>query len=239
MKAKERRHLKQNEFALTVNRLMAAAGENQQRLVALVVAVVIVLGSVGGYVWWRKRAADAAGALLGDALAVQQAEIVPPSTLPGATQAAGTYPTPEARDEAALEAFREVERTYPGSEAARTAEYHVATTLLALGRLDEAEAAFREAAAGDPSYYTPLARLGVCEVLLREGKYDEAIAELTTLAAEREGTLPIDGVLMQLGEANLKADRKADAKAAFQRVVDEFPTSPYVAQARQQIEVIG
>ena len=61
---------------------------------------------VGGYFWWPKRTNDRAGALLGQAMATTQAQIAPAPTLPGATQAAGTYPTEQARDQAALKAFQ-------------------------------------------------------------------------------------------------------------------------------------
>ena len=47
--------------------------------------------------------------------------------------------------------------------------------------------------------------------------------------------LPVDGVLMELARACLKAGKTQDARAAFKRVVDEFPESSYVAEARQQL----
>lgn len=240
MKAKERHHLKQNAFAETVMRLAAAATANSQRLITIGVVVVLLGAAIGGYAWWRKGISDAAGALLGDAQAITQAQIIPASTLPTGNQAFDTFPTETARSEAALEAFREVLAAYPGTAAATAARYHEASLLMALGQHAEAETAFRAAVTeGASTVYGPTSHLGLCEALVRQEKYDEAIAELTTLAADRESTLPIDGVLMELGKANLKADRPADARGAFQRVIDEFPTSPYVGQARQQIAEIG
>ena len=46
--------------------------------------------------------------MLGIAMSIAQAPIVPPPTVPGATQAAGTYPTDKARRKPALQAFQQV-----------------------------------------------------------------------------------------------------------------------------------
>jgi len=48
--------------------------------------------------------------------------------------------------------------------------------------------------------------------------------------------LPIDGVLMQLGRAYMKAGKKNEAAHAFTRVVEEFPQSLYAADARREME---
>ena len=48
-------------------------------------------------------------------------------------------------------------------------------------------------------------------------------------------TLPVDGVLMQLGRAALVAGKKDDATRAFTRVVDEFPQSLYATEAKEKL----
>jgi TolA-binding protein len=235
MKARERQHLKQNEFATATYRLAAAATANRDRMIGIALVVVVLLGAIGGYAWWRKSVSDRAGARLGEALAVAQGQIIPASTLPGATQAAGTYPTEQARTEAALEAFRAVMTEFPGTDPAAAAEYHSANTLATLGRYDEAEAAYREVIDSGNALYAPVSSLGLAEVYSLQGRYDESIATLTALSGNRDGALPVDGVLIRMAEVHLKAGQRADARAAFQRVVDEFPESPYAAAARQQI----
>lgn len=239
MKSRERHQLKQNDFATTMMRLVAAATANRDRLLVMGVVVIVLLASVGGYAWWRKSVADRAGEALGEALAIAQAQIVPASTLPGATQAAGTYPTEAARDEASLEAFRAVATEFPGTDAGRAAEYHAANALAGLGRFQEAEAAYQAVIAeGGDALYVQNARMGLAEAAALQGNYDAAIAALTELSANRDGLLPVDGVLWQMAEVHLKAGQRSEARAAFQRVVDEFPDSPYAPQARQRIASI-
>jgi TolA-binding protein len=240
MKAKERRHLKENEFVVTTQRVMLWAQENRDRLTigGIVLAVVVAIG--GGYWYWRQHTNDQADALLGAAMAIEQATIAPAPTVPGAAQTPGTYPSEKARSEAEIAAFQKVVTTYPSTPAALTARYEMAGALMAVGRLADAEQAYRaEISAAGASVYGPMAHLGLAQALLSEGKYDDAIKEYTDLAAARDSMVPVDGVLMQLGHAYVKAGKTADARAAFKRVVDEFPDSGYVTEAKQQLTDLG
>jgi outer membrane protein assembly factor BamD (BamD/ComL family) len=44
---------------------------------------------------------------------------------------------------------------------------------------------------------------------------------------------------MQLARTYAKAGKASEARAAFKRVVDEFPDSNFVTEARQQMTVLG
>ena len=81
--------------------------------------------------------------------------------------------------------------------------------------------------------------MGLAEALTSEGQYDRAIKEYTDLAAQRDGLLPVDGVLVQLARAYVKAGKTNEARATFKRVVDEFPSSTYVGEARTQMALLG
>jgi len=240
MKSQERHHLKQNEFVTTTARIAGSLAVHRDRLIlgtAIVVAFVVI---VGGYLWWQKRTDDRAGALLGRAMAITQAQIAPAPTVPGATQLPGTYPTEQARLAAALQAFQEVAATYPTTAAGVAAKYHGGALLLDASRLPEAEQAFREvASAAGNSLYVPMAKLGLASALGGQSKHDEAIKILTDLSGDRDGALPADAVLMELARACLKAGKVPDARAAFKRVVDGFPESSYVAEARQRLTALN
>jgi hypothetical protein len=239
MKAKERHQLKQNEFAETARRVVGAAQANRQQILIAVVAAVVVVGGLGGFLMFRNARANEAGAKLGAAMATAQSTISPASTLPGATQPAGTYPTETARSEAALKAFQEVTAAYPGTPAALAATYEAAGELLDLGRPAEAEKLFAEVAASNSPLYSSVARLGVAQAKVNTKQYDEAIKLLTELSANRDGSLPIDGVLIQLAQAYAKAGKSQDARTAYQRVVDEFSDSSYAFEARQQLAALN
>jgi TolA-binding protein len=236
MKARERHQLKQNEFAATMARLATTFRENRDRATLAVLVGLLVVAAVGGYLWWHRHRNDQAGAMFAVAMIVAQSPIAPAPTVPGAAQAAGTYPTIRARQEAALAAFQRVAAAYPSTDSGVAAAYQMAGTLAALGRLAEAEKAYQDVMTrAGSSLYGPSAHMGYADTLASEGQYDRAIKEYTDLSAQRDGMLPIDGVLMQLARTYVKAGKSADARAAFKRVVDEFPTSSYATEARQQL----
>ena len=153
MKAKERHHLKQNEFAQTTLRVANTLNENRSRFGFIALAALVLIVAIGGYFAFQSSRADRAGALLGVAIATSQSPISPPSTLPGAQQAPGTFPSEKARSEAALKAFQEVSAAYPSTPAAVTASYHAAGELMDLGRLQEAEAEYNKVIAAGSSVY--------------------------------------------------------------------------------------
>jgi TolA-binding protein len=240
MKAQERHQLKQNEVARTAARAIETFNENRTSIMTITVVVLLVVAIVGGYFYWQKRTNDKAGAMLGVALTITNSAIVPAPTVPGATQAPGTYPTDRARQEASLKAFQEVAAAYPSTTAGLAAQYHAAGSLLLLERFPEAEKAFADVAArAGSSVYGPMAKMGRAAALAGESKYDDAIKVLTDLSADRDGALPVDGVLNELARACVKAGKKAEARAAFKRIVDEFPESIYGADARQQLAMLN
>jgi hypothetical protein len=84
-----------------------------------------------------------------------------------------------------------------------------------------------------------MSKMGQASVLVASAQFDKALPIFEALAADRDGALPVDGVLMQLGKAYALAGKAAEAKTAYKRVVDEFPDSNYVGQARQEIVELG
>lgn len=240
MKANERHQLKQNEFALTTARLLEIATLNVRQIAFGAVGVVLVIALVAAVVAWRGRGRDQAGALLGQAMAVAQSQIAPAATLPGTPQQVGTFPTEQARAEAALKAFNEVASRHAGTLDGTAAAYQAAGELLSAGKATEAEAAYAAISTQEGNaFFGPLARLGRAQALLASGKTDDAVAILTDLSGARDGVLPVDGLLMELGRAQAKAGKTADARAAYKRVVDEFPDSTYAGDARQRMAALN
>jgi hypothetical protein len=242
MKSTERHRLKENEVASTVVRLTETYEANKQQIMIIATAVVVIAVAVVGYVMWRNQANTQAAAMLADAMTAARAQVaVPPAA--GATTPpsapAGSYPTEKARDEAALAKFTAVASAYPSADAGITARYHAAATLMALGRYPEAQQRYQEVVdAAGTSVYGQMAKLGKANADAAAGRFDAAIAVYRELANDKEGPLPVDGVLMQLGRACDAAGKAADARQAFKRIVDEFPMSPYSAEAKKALDQI-
>jgi TolA-binding protein len=240
MDSKHRHDLKKDEFANVVLGATDTLAERGKLIAGIVAAVVVLLVIVGGVMAWRTRQANEAGALLGVAMATATSPIVPGPTAPGAAQTPGTFPTEQARAEAALAAFNAVIAEAPGTEAARMAAYYAASELLAVGRYEEAERAFADIAASEGSSLRgQSAKLGQAEALVGLGRTNDALAIYNELAAVRDGILPADAVLIQLGRTSERAGLTAEARAAYQRLVDEFPDSLFVPDAQQQLAALN
>jgi len=241
MKSIERHKLKENEFAKTVARTRAAIDTRGRDIARVAIAAIVILALVGGYSWWRQSRNAKATGLLAGALAVSEAPVVAPvAPAPGSpapVQQSGTFQTEQAKLEAALPKFMEAADAYPGTDAGIAARYHAASILADLGRLAEAEQRYQEVAdkAGN-SIYGRTAKLGMADTQVAQGKFDPAIKSYQELSTDSKSHLPLDGVLMQLGRAYLKAGKRAEATRAFTRVVDEFPQSLYSADARREME---
>ncbi len=241
MKATERHKLKENEFARTVANARQMLEERGRDLGFMAVAIVLALVALGGYTWWRQSRNEKANTLLAGALAVHEAPVVAPAEpTPGSpvpVEQPGTFKTERAKLEAALPKFIETAERYPTTDAGIAARYHAAGVLAQLGRFSEAEQRYQEVIdKGGRTIYARTGRLGLADAQLAQGKFDPAIAIYRDLSTESNPQLPVDGVLMQLGRAYLRAGKKEDAARAFNRVVEEFPDSVYVADARRELE---
>jgi tetratricopeptide (TPR) repeat protein len=240
MKADHRHQLKQNDLAIRVAKATEVLATNRDRIVMGTVAVIGIIIAISVYSWWSGRSADKAEALLAVAMQTYDAPIVPAPTVPGAVQQAGTYPTEQARSEAALSAFQSVIDQFPSTDAATAARYHHAASLAAVGKFAEAQQGYQATidAAGD-SLFGATARMGQAEALIASKEFDRGLKIMEDLAANRDGLLPVDGVLMQLARGYQKAGKPAEARTAFKRIVDEFPDSLFVPQARTELAKLG
>ena len=237
MKTSERHHLKENDFALTVASLSESAAVHQRSLLLGAGVVLLVAALAGGYWYWHRQQNEKASALLAAARVVATAQVTALPTINSPAVGAGTYATEKARDEAAVKKFQEAAAAFPNTQAGITARYQAAGLLAELGKVSEAEQAYNEVIRLDGAgIHGRMARLGVAALQLRAGKVDPAIQTLQELSQRTDTDLPVDGVLMQLGDAYRRAGRTPEAIRAYTRVVDEFPDSAYAADAKTEID---
>ena len=245
MKTAERQHLKHNEVADLVARARAsidAAGPQVGRWAAVALAIVVL---VAAFFAWRSYAASKAESLVADAFAVDTAAVVPPPAppQPGDPPAqpppAGSFPTEQARREAAVVKFVAVANEYPSTEAGKMARYRAGALYAEMSKLADAEREFKQLVdRGGSDLYARMAKLALADLQVRQGQYEPAIASFRELATRTDTDLPVDGILMQLARAQALAGKKGEAIQTFRRVAEEFPQSVYGADARRQAEVL-
>ena len=236
MKRTERHHLKEHELDVLAREARQAFQGRKRETTWAVAAIVIVGAALLGYVAWRDRIDSRAEAMLADAVNVSETRVGAPIA-PGTPGAGPSFPTERARADAALAKFKAAADANPDTEAGIFARYREGALQIALGNEAEAITAYEQviARAGD-RVYGQMARLGLAEAQSKRGQFDEAINTYKELAQLKDGPLPIDGVLMQLGLTYRDAGKTTDAQQTFNRIVAEFPESPFVADAKKELD---
>ncbi len=236
MKRAQRHHLKENELQQFALRARAFYEERRDQTTKIAVALLVVAIAAGGYFLWREHVQSRAHALLADALAVQEA----PVASPGTPAAPGSYPTDRARLETAMAKFKAAADAYPSTDAGIFARYQEAADELALGNATAAVAAYQEVLRrGGSAIHGQIAQLGLAEAQARAGQYDAAINTLKEASQRKDGPLPVDGILMELGRVYRDAGKRAEAQQTFNRLVEEYPDSPYTQDAKRELETLN
>jgi TolA-binding protein len=237
MKRTERRHLKQNELQSLTRQVQETFEEHRGEATWVVGALVVIGVAVFGYWAWNDRVNSRVHALLADALVVQEARVGPPAAATGGSGL--SFPTERERAQAVVVKFKTAADAYPKTEAGLFARYQEASTQMALGNAADAAKAYQQVIdAGGDKLYGQMARLGLAEAHARSGQYEQAITAYKELVQRKEGQLPIDGILIQLGRAYRDAGRAAEAQQTFNRIVDEFPDSPFNADAKRELDAL-
>ena len=110
---------------------------------------------------------------------------------------------------------------------------------MSLGRSADAASRYQDVISrAGAGHYGQMARLGLAEAQARAGQYDQAINAFKELAQRKDGPLPIDGILMQLGRTYLDAGKRTDAEQTFNRLLEEFPASPFSSDARRELDTL-
>jgi tetratricopeptide (TPR) repeat protein len=243
MKTSERHHLKDNEMALALGTAQSWLEQNRVVIVGALAAIIIVGGGVLAYNAWQGSVNSKAGALLAEAMVIDEGRVQPPAPPAGTTndptnpggQLPGTYPTLQAKHEAALPKFLAAADAYPDTPAGQTARLHAAETLAALGRRDEAIAQYDRLSGSGNALIARAARLGKSSVQLLSGQYDPAIATLKEMSEQKDGVLPAEALLMELARAYRLAGKTEDARKTLTQVVEQHADSPFASEAKAEI----
>ena len=243
MKRKQRHQLKENELAQTIAAAREAFATRKGPVTRVMAAVLAIVAIVGGVLLWRQQTNTRAEQLLGEAMVTLNARVIPASSSPAAPGevpaaatmgATGSFSSEAAKLNAAAPKLKAAADAYPDTDAGITARYHYASSQAALGKYDEAMKAFDEVLqrTGNNSLYGRMSQMGKADTQARAGQLDAAIATWKELAASQDDQLPKDAILMELARAYQAKGNQEEARKTFNQIVDEHPTSPYLADAR-------
>ena len=221
-----RKSLKQDEFVSTIDQLMRWGAKNWRPLVTgagVVVGVALIIALAGLISGGR---ADKAAVALQEAMDAYEEATAPDAG-------------PELA-EAARARFEDVADSYGGQPQGRVARLYVARLLIERGDVAEARDLLVQLSRkrkNDP--VVRVATLDLIQLRVQSGQGAEAAVELEEMVTGRDPRLPKDVALFEL--ANVYVHERDFDKAAeyFQKLMDDFPESPYSRRARQKLEELG
>jgi predicted negative regulator of RcsB-dependent stress response len=213
---------KDDEFVSAAEMIFRWTADNWRALIAGFGAVTIV-----ALLWWAATSwigarADDASLLLSQAVATFEGEPDPVSLVP-----AGDV-------EAAEEQFRQVVQSYGRTDQADMARLYLARIALGRGKTDEARPMLVDLSSRHPDdVIGQLASYDLIKLRIASGEGAAVAAELETMVTAQSAGLPRDAALYQLGELLADEGRPDRARPYFELLIEEFPESPYLANARQ------
>jgi tetratricopeptide (TPR) repeat protein len=224
----KRKELKRNDLAETFGRTVDYVAHHRRGATEAIGATVAVLLLAAGFFLFRGWREHQAGKELSAALEILESPLASDAA---AASAPRTFPNPEARESEAAKHLREAAKK-GSTDAGRAAKVILAArtekpataaeTLTKVAR----EARFEVAA---------IAEIDAARLLAAEGKTTEAIDRLKRAIESPESSIPKDALLFTLAETYEKAGSAADARATWQRLVNDYPNSPYRSEASQKI----
>ena len=193
-----RKELKTDKFALEVEHTVDFFEEHRQEIIRYgAIALAAILLILGYGVYNRHRHTEREQALT-QAITTQEAAIAPYSTNGGLT-----YPTQQAKDEAATKAFTEIRTKYPGSAEAEVAGYYLGCIQADEGKMADAAKTLEDVARKGSARYASLARLSLAQLYFAEGRSDQGekllrdmIAHPTVFVSKDQATISLAGYLM-------------------------------------------
>jgi tetratricopeptide (TPR) repeat protein len=221
-----RKQLKRNELAETMGRTVDYVSLHKRGVTEGIIAAAVVAVLIGGFLLLRGYRENQAGKELSAALANLDTPI---AGQPAALGAAKTFPNVEARDKEADMHLRKA-AGHPGTSAGRAA----GLILTAREKTPSAET-FARTAREAKAEVAASAELDAARLLAAQGKRTEAIDRLKRAIESPASAAPKDALLFALGQVYEDSGSASDARATFQRLITDYPNSPYRNDARQKI----
>ena len=223
-----RKQLKRNELVESFDKTVDYVSHHRRGAVeALVAAGAILIIAAGFFLFrgWRERQA---GRELSAALEILE---TPLAGDPAATGAPRTFRSAQEREREAMKHLQAASGKR-GTSAGKAAQ----VILVARGdKSAQSPGVLAKAARDYQAEVAAAAEIDSARLLSAQGKSTEAIDRLKRAIESPKSAAPKDALLFALAETYEKAGSSADARATYQRIVNDYPNSPYRTDARQKI----
>jgi tetratricopeptide (TPR) repeat protein len=222
-----RKQLKRNDLAETMGRTVDYVSHHRRGVTEGIVGAAVLVALVAGFFLLRAFRENQAGRELSAGLAALD---TPLAGTPAGVGAQKTFPNAAARNKEAEDHLKKA-ADHPGTAAGQAANLILASR----GKTPNPSESFARAARDGKAEVAAAAELDAARLLASQGKKSEAIDRLKRAIESPTSAAPKDALLFALGEIYEESGSASDARATFQRLVADYPNSPYRNDARQKI----
>lgn len=233
-----RKEIKRDEFAAVVGRSVEYA-ESHVRTIAYAIGAVLLLVALGvAFYFWRGSRLQGANEVLAQATRVYLAPISATGAKPNDPNEP-SFANETARRARAKQLLEKVQAGYGSTAAADVAGLYLAQIAADEGRLDDARKGWQDFVDDHGDHLLAgEARLNLFNLDRKQGKAEKVADELRRMLDGNDQTLPQDVILFELGTTLEQLNRKQEAAQTYQRILDEFPQSPYGSEAQQKVSAL-
>jgi predicted negative regulator of RcsB-dependent stress response len=221
-----RRQLKQDKFAQTAQGAAQWTASHQRSLVWSIVAAVIVILAVVGFLTWQSRYSEQANIALGTAMRTFSTPLRPAGA-PAGEDIPGFASLAE-RGKAAAADFKTAADKYPMSKAGKLARYMEGVAIIQAGDNARGEQQLKTAAGFSDKDVSSLAQMALVSLYRSTNRQADAIRTLKDLADHPTNTVSKAEAQLELASIYESTDPQQAANI-YQQIQKENPSSP-VAQ---------
>jgi hypothetical protein len=230
-----RKELKQDKIRDSLEHGAEAVYSHGRLTGVILLAVLVVVGAIGGWKIYNDRKTVEASAAFDSAMKVFAARI----RTPGETAEPGelTYSDEASRAQDAATKFSAVADKYAGTNPGKLARYYAALTLEDLERHNQALEELKKLDAGKDKELAAMAQFQMAVINSRMGKATEAVKILRALADKPSVLVPRPMVFLELAN-QLRQTNPKEAAGIYQQLKKDFPDSAIADAADRGLDAI-
>jgi predicted negative regulator of RcsB-dependent stress response len=230
-----RQDMKRNELSTALGKGYDYA-ESHGRTILMAAGALLALALLAGlFYMYRSSQADKANTALARAMEVYQAPIDPAAPKPD-DPLNPTFADEAARQARAKTLFQELYEKHGSTVAGKIASVYLAQIAMAENQPERARELWNDFLDEHGDHLIAgETRVNLLRLDRSQGKGEEVAQTLTAMLDEAEPPLPMDVILNELAATQEQLGKKQEAVQSYQRIVDEFPQSPYAREASQKL----
>ncbi len=233
-----RKDIKRDEFATAVGRGVDFA-ETHTRELLLSIGGVLLAVAIGltAYFYVSHRS-EVANQALAAAVKVYGAPVDPAGAKPN-DPTEPSFASDAARQARARKLLEQVRGDYRWTDAADVASLYLADLDAGSGKVASARQLWSGFVKKHGDHVLAVqARIDLMELDRSQGKGQQVAQQLREMLDRSDAPLPQDVILYQLAITLEQLNRDQEATQTYQRLVDEFPQSPYHQTAQQKLAAL-